>query len=304
MAASLFRLFSSVMPQQTLTENAPLSEYTTMRVGGPAALLCEPQTEEQLTAALSLARRESVPVLLLGNGSNLLVSDAGFDGLALHVGKALGGIVCEGTCITAGAGALLTAVSRHAAENSLTGLEFASGIPGSVGGAVCMNAGAYGGEIAQVLTQARVFINGETKILTAKELHFGYRHSLLMEKEAVVLSAEFLLSKGEKSAIDAQMADLARRRREKQPLQFPSCGSFFKRPEGHFAGALIEQAGLKGFAIGGAQVSELHAGFLINRGSATASDVYALMRHVQQTVLERFGVTLEPEVRLIGRFES
>ena len=299
----LFHLFEKALPSSCLKAQALLSEYTTMRVGGPADLLVEPETEEQLVAALRLAEQEHIPVCLIGNGSNLLVSDAGFRGLALHVGRALGTIHCEGNHIHAGAGALLSAVARTAADHQLTGMEFAAGIPGSVGGAVCMNAGAYGGEIKQVLTAARVYQDGEIRTLSNAQLDFGYRHSAVMEKGGVVLSADFVLQPGDPAQIANTMADLARRRREKQPLQYPSCGSFFKRPEGYFAGALIEQSGLKGFTVSGAQVSELHAGFLINRGGATAADVYAVMRHVQKTVQERFGVSLEPEVKLIGRFE-
>ena len=303
MPEALTRLFAGVLPAACLHADAPLKEYTTMRVGGPADLLAEPENEAQLVAALRLARQKDIPVCLIGNGSNLLFSDAGFRGLALHVGKAMGEISCHDHCIHAGAGALLSVLARSAAEHAWTGLEFAAGIPGSVGGAVCMNAGAYGGEISQVLTSAQVYMDGEVRTLSNQELDFGYRHSAVMAHSGVVLSADFALHEGDEAQIAAVMADLARRRREKQPLQYPSCGSFFKRPEGHYAGALIEQAGLKGYAIGGAQVSELHAGFLINRGGATAADVYALMRHVQKMVLDRFGVMLEPEVKLIGQFE-
>jgi len=190
-----------------------------------------------------------------------------------------------------------------AAENSLTGLEFAAGIPGTVGGSVVMNAGAYGGEMKHVVESVRVYMDGEVKTLSADEMDFGYRHSTLLNRSCVVLSVTFCLKHGSKEEILSVMADFNARRREKQPLQYPSSGSFFKRPEGHFAGALIQNANLKGYAVGGARVSELHAGFVINTDKATANDVYRLMLHVQKTVYERFAVHLEPEVRLIGRFD-
>ena len=297
-------LFRDLLPQEAIQENVPMRLFTTMRVGGPADVMLSPSTEETLFAVLDRIRQENIPWLIVGNGSNLLVSDEGFRGVVLHIGKNYGDVICEGSRIRAQSGAMLSAVARLAEENSLTGLEFASGIPGSVGGGVYMNAGAYGGEISQVLSKARVWIDGEIQEWPGQRFAFGYRHSALMEAGGVVLSAEFQLKPGIRSEISALMSDLNQRRREKQPLQYPSCGSFFKRPAGHFAGALIQEAGLKGYAIGDAQVSELHAGFVINRGHATARQIYDLMRHVQKTVLETSGVTLEPEVRLIGRFEA
>ena len=234
----------------------------------------------------------------------MVISDEGFEGVVLYIGKHLSAIRCEGEQITAEAGALLPAVSRLSLQHALTGLEFAAGIPGSVGGAVVMNAGAYGGEMKQVLCSVSVLADGEVKELSVDELKLGYRHSILMEKNWIVLSATFQLSPGDQNEILALMNDYNARRREKQPLQYPSCGSFFKRPEGHYAGALIQNANLKGFSVGGAQVSELHAGFVINTGDATATDIYRLMLHVQKTVYETFGVHLVPVVRLIGRFEA
>lgn len=299
---SVSALFRDLLPREAIRENVPLGPYTTMRVGGPADVLLSPATEEQISAVLDRIRQENLPWLIVGNGSNLLVSDEGFRGVALHIGKNYGSIACAGNLIRAQSGALLSALAKTAEENSLTGLEFASGIPGSVGGGIYMNAGAYGGEISQILTKARVWLNGEIREWSNDRLAFGYRHSALMEEGGVALSAEFALSPGDQPEIAAKMADLNRRRREKQPLQYPSCGSFFKRPEGHFAGALIEQAGLKGYAVGDAQVSALHAGFVINRGHATAREIYELMRHVQKTVFDNSGVRLEPEVRLIGHF--
>ena len=301
MAASVFQ---GVVPEPRVLRGVPLKDYTTMRVGGPADYLIEPASEEEIIGVYERAKQEGLPVLVLGNGSNLLVSDAGFRGVALHIGKPFSEISVHDHKIAAQAGALLSAVSRAAADHALNGLEFASGIPGSVGGAVYMNAGAYGGEISQVLETARVWIDGRIETWKKNDFHFGYRHSALMDKDALVLSAEFSLAPGDREAILGLMNDLNSRRRDKQPLQYPSCGSFFKRPEGHFAGALIEQAGLKGFSVGDAQVSEKHAGFVINRGQATASQIYALMKHVQKTVFGQSGVTLEPEVKLIGHFES
>ena len=297
-------LFRDLLPSEAIQENVPMRLFTTMRVGGPADVMLSPATEASLSAVLDRIRQENIPWLIVGNGSNLLVSDDGFRGVVLHIGKNYGNVTCEGSRIFAQSGAMLSAVARLAEENSLTGLEFASGIPGSVGGGVYMNAGAYGGEIGQVLSKARVWNHGEIQEWEVERFAFGYRHSALMETGGVVLSAEFQLKPGNRSEISALMSDLNQRRREKQPLQYPSCGSFFKRPAGHYAGALIQEAGLKGYTVGDAQVSELHAGFVINRGHATARQIYDLMRNVQKTVLERSGVALEPEVRLIGRFES
>lgn len=300
----LSALFRDLLPSEAIREDVPLCSYTTMRVGGPADVMLSPSTEEEVTAVLDRIRQENIPWLIIGNGSNLLVSDEGFRGVVLRIGKNYGKISCEGNRVFAQSGAMLSVLAKAAEENSLSGLEFASGIPGSVGGGIYMNAGAYGGEISQVLSKVRVWINGEIQEWPAARCRFGYRHSALMEEGAVALSAEFTLIPGIQSEIAARMADLNQRRREKQPLQYPSCGSFFKRPAGHFAGALIEEAGLKGYAVGDAQVSDLHAGFVINRGHATAGQVYQLMRHVQKTVMEKSGVMLEPEVRLIGHFES
>ncbi|MBQ7520807.1 MAG: UDP-N-acetylmuramate dehydrogenase [Clostridia bacterium] len=297
-------LFRDLLPSEAIQENVPMRLFTTMRVGGPADVMLSPATEASLSAVLDRIRQENIPWLIVGNGSNLLVSDDGFRGVVLHIGKNYGSVTCESSRIFAQSGAMLSAVARLAEENSLTGLEFASGIPGSVGGGVYMNAGAYGGEIGQVLSKARVWNHGEIQEWEVERFAFGYRHSALMETGGVVLSAEFHLKPGNRSEISALMSDLNQRRREKQPLQYPSCGSFFKRPAGHYAGALIQEAGLKGYTVGDAQVSELHAGFVINRGHATARQIYDLMRNVQKTVLERSGVALEPEVRLIGRFES
>lgn len=295
-------LFQDIIPEVRLHRDALLSEYTTMRTGGPADYLIEPASSEEIIAVYQRALENDLPVFIMGNGSNLLFSDEGFPGVILRLGKAFSSISIEHDLISCQAGAMLSAVSRVAADHAFTGLEFASGIPGSVGGAIYMNAGAYGGEISQTLQQAELLIDGRIEIWNKDQMQFSYRHSAMMEQDGIVLSAQFFLSPGSKEAIVETMRDLNERRRAKQPLQYPSCGSFFKRPAGFFAGALIEQSGLKGYSVGGAQVSQQHAGFIINKGGATSKDVFDLMRHVQKTVFEKTGVTLEPEVKLIGSF--
>lgn len=293
----------SILPEgcrESLRRNVRLDAYTTLRVGGPARYFAEPTDEAAFLALWEAARRTGTPVLLLGNGSNLLVRDGGFDGLAIRLQKNFSQLQRGETTLCAQAGALLSALSREALSAGLTGLEFAQGIPGTVGGGAYMNAGAYGGELGQVIDQVRVFDGRAVRSLPGQEMEFSYRHTRAMTESWVILSASFRLEKGEPAEIEARMKDFAARRREKQPLEFPSAGSFFKRPAGHFAGALIEQSGLKGLRVGGAQVSEKHAGFLINRGNATAADFIALMEQVQACVLEKFQVRLEPEVRIVG----
>ena len=297
-------VFQDIIPQSRVRQQAMLCEYTTMRTGGPADYLIEAASEEEICGVFQRAQEENIPIFVMGNGSNLLFSDDGFRGVILHIGKAFSAIKIDDASIDCQAGAMLSAVSRAAADHALAGMEFAAGIPGSVGGAVCMNAGAYGGEIGQILESARVWVNGKVESWPCEQLKFSYRHSAIMEQECIVISARFRLKPGNKEEILGCMHDLNKRRREKQPLQYPSCGSFFKRPAGHYAGALIEQAGLKGFSVGDAQVSSQHAGFVINRGHATSRDIYQLMRHVQDTVYHRSGVLLEPEVKLIGHFEA
>lgn len=304
MSESSYQQLSALLPAGCVRENVTLAPYTTMRTGGPAALFAEPRNAQQLTHVHQWAQEKGLSLLILGNGSNLLIADSGFDGLVIHLGRALSEVSVFANTLTAQAGASLAAAARAAAQASLTGLEFAAGIPGSIGGAVCMNAGAYGGEIAQVIVSARVLTPEGVRMVSKDELSLGYRSSAVMQNGWVVLEATFELAPGSPDEIKATMADLAARRREKQPLQYPSCGSFFKRPVGYYAGALIEQAGLKGYRVGDAQVSEMHAGFVINRGHATSSEIYRLMQEVQRRVQAQFGVTLEPEVRLIGHFEA
>ena len=304
MSESSYQQLSALLPAGCVRENVTLAPYTTMRTGGPAALFAEPRNAQQLAHVHQWAQEKGLSLLILGNGSNLLIADSGFDGLVIHLGRALSEVSVFANTLTTQAGASLAAAARAAAQASRTGLEFAAGIPGSIGGAVCMNAGAYGGEIAQVIVSARVLTPEGVRMVSRDELSLGYRSSAVMQNGWVVLEATFELAPGNPDEIKATMADLAARRREKQPLQYPSCGSFFKRPVGYYAGALIEQAGLKGYRVGDAQVSEMHAGFVINRGHATSSEIYRLMQEVQRRVQAQFGVTLEPEVRLIGHFEA
>ena len=287
-------------PRARVLENEPLARHTTFRVGGPADVLFLPESAQELQRAMELAREAGEDCLVIGNGSNLLVRDGGVRGLVIKLAGPMSGVSVEGTAIRAQAGASLSQVSRAALQASLTGLEFASGIPGSLGGALAMNAGAYGGELSQVVREAMVLMDGRVQTLSREELAMGYRTTRVLREGGIVLSAVLDLKEGDAPQIAETMDELNRRRREKQPLSFPSAGSTFKRPEGYFAGALIEQAGLKGYAIGGAQVSEKHAGFLINRGGATASDLLRLIEYVQERVYAQSGVRLETEVRICG----
>lgn len=282
-------------------ENEPLSSYTSFKIGGPAAVMAEPCNEEQLSSLLKYIKENDIRKLVLGKGSNLLVSDEGFDGCVIRLCGDFEKIeLVDESTIKAGAGVKLIALCNFALENSLTGLEFAYGIPGTVGGAIYMNAGAYGGEISDVINSAsHVTYDGEFANLMAEDLDLSYRHSVYADDSAVITGGVFALKKADKEEIKAKMLDLMGRRKDKQPLEFPSAGSTFKRPEGYFAGALIEQSNLKGYSVGGAQVSEKHAGFVINKGGASCRDVLDLIAHCQQTVKENFGVNLETEVKII-----
>ena len=277
-----------------------MDRYTTLRVGGPADYLTEPETEERLCALLRAAKERGVPILVMGNGSNLLVRDGGIRGLVIRLGRAYAGIETIPGGLYAQSGALLSALSRQAQDMCLTGLEFAQGIPGTVGGGAYMNAGAYGGELGKVIAWVRVWDGESIREIPRTEMEFSYRHSRAMTEKWIILGAAFHLEPGDPEAISAAMRDFAARRKEKQPLEYPSAGSFFKRPPGHFAGALIENAGLKGLAVGGAQVSRKHAGFLINAGGASSRDFLQLMQLVQRIVYDKYQVRLEPEVRIIG----
>lgn len=281
----------------------PMKKHTTFRIGGNADYFVLPKTKEQLSRTVKLCESEGVPYYYLGNGSNLLVSDLGYRGVIVNIYRNMDYINIEGNKITAQAGALLSRIAAAARDASLSGLEFASGIPGTLGGAVVMNAGAYGGEMKQVVASALVMDKaGETFALTGGELELGYRTSVIPKKGYLVLEAELTLTPGEREAIGGRMEELQMRRTSKQPLEYPSAGSTFKRPQGYFAGKLIMDAGLRGFSVGDAAVSEKHCGFVINRGCASAVDVLSLIRHIQREVYDQFGVKMEPEVKLLGEF--
>ena len=289
------------LPALKVLREEPMARHTTFRIGGPARRLALPATAEELTELLELAK--DLPHAVIGNGSNLLAADEGVDLLVIST-AAMDAVEQVGeTTLRALAGASLARIAVRARDFGLAGFAFAHGIPGTLGGAVVMNAGAYGGEMCQVVGRVGAWTPDRGVVeLGAAELAFGYRRSVFSNwPEAVVLWAELALHPGDREAIRAEMEDLGQRRRSKQPLEYPSAGSTFKRPEGYFAGTLIDQCGLKGFSVGGAQVSEKHAGFVINTGGATCADVLALMDHVKKTVYEATGVTLEPEVRLLGR---
>ena len=277
----------------------PMAGHISFRVGGPAKRMAFPRSGEELTALLALAEACRARTNVLGNGTNVLFTDEGIDALVISTGKMCDMALREGNHLYAEAGLSLARVAVFAQQNGLDGLAFAHGIPGSVGGAVCMNAGAYGGEMKDVLAGAWVLENGETRYMTVEALSLSYRRSYLTDHpEAVVMGALFALRQGDKAAIRREMDELMAKRKASQPLEYPSAGSTFKRPQGYFAGALIQEAGLKGLAVGGAQVSEKHAGFVINRGGATAADILALIEQVQQAVYRSSGVMLEPEVRI------
>lgn len=281
--------------------NEPMKHHTTFRAGGPARCLVEPETVEQLGAVLQFCRKENVPYYIVGNGSNLLVSDDGYDGVIIHLFKNMSEARVEENRLILQAGVLLVRAANMARGEGLTGLEFASGIPGTIGGAMVMNAGAYGGEMKDVVRRVTVLVpGGEIRSYKGEEMQFGYRRSRVSAEGSIVLEAELELQKGDPEQIQARMEELKEKRLSKQPLEYASAGSAFKRPEGYFAGKLIEDAGLRGFRIGDAQVSEKHCGFVINRGEATASQIRELIREVQRRVYENSGVRLEPEVKFLG----
>ncbi|MBO4234941.1 MAG: UDP-N-acetylmuramate dehydrogenase [Firmicutes bacterium] len=289
----------------TIIEHADMRKYTSFKAGGTAKKLVIVESVEELLILLREIKEGDEPYIFMGNGTNTLFLDGEYDGTVIKAGGGFENIeVAQFGVITAGSAVLLSKLARTAAANRLTGLEFAAGIPGSVGGGVFMNAGAYDGEIKDILVSVKTIAEEEGKFIVktipAEELELSYRHSKIMENGGIILSATFALSEGNKEEIEAKMKDFADRRSSKQPLEYPSAGSFFKRPAGDFAGRLIEQSGLAGFTVGGAQISEKHCGFVINTGDATASDIVGLMYAVQDKVCEKFGVKLEPEVRFIG----
>lgn len=288
-------------PDLELRREERMARHTSFRIGGPARLMALPKTEGEARAALVTARNLGITPFFLGNGTNLLVSDAGYEGFLIKYIRGPGELREVGRELTAGAGLLLSQLANAALDRGLTGLEFAQGIPGSIGGAVTMNAGAYDGEMAQVVSWVKVLDGaGRTSVISAGDCDFSYRHSAFSDGRRLILEAGFSLQSGDREAIRERMAELSRKRREKQPLEYPSAGSTFKRPEGHFAAALIEQCGLKGLTVGGAQVSPKHAGFVVNTGGATCADVLALVARIRERVRQETGVELELEVKTLG----
>lgn len=293
---------TTALPELQVLKDEPMSRHTTFRIGGPADYFVCPD-REQIAEVLAVAKKCGMAITVIGNGSNLLVGDKGIRGLVVEIGSSMNQITVDKEHITAGAGALLSQVAAKAAAAELGGMEFAAGIPGSVGGAVTMNAGAYGGEMKDILRTVTVLTpEGELKTLDVSEMDLSYRHSCVPEQQYIVLEAEIELGYKPEEEIRAQMEELRNKRIEKQPLEYPSAGSTFKRPEGYFAGKLIMDAGLRGYRVGDAQVSEKHCGFVINRKNASAQEVRQLMQDVQDKVKAQFGVMLEPEVKMLGEF--
>ena len=295
---------SQIVPKENILEKELMSRHTTFKIGGPCSILVKIDEVSQLTKLLPYLVEEKIPYFFLGNGSNLLVSDKGYEGVVITFSKKLAeDVIVDGDKITAGGGVLLSKVAKYALDENLTGFEFAAGIPGTVGGAMVMNAGAYDGEMKQVVESVEVIDKeGNLRVLSCEDMEFGYRTSILKREPFIVTKTTFKLGKGDKDVIKEKMDDLAAKRRDKQPLEFPSAGSTFKRPEGHFAGKLIMDAGLRGYQVGGARVSDKHCGFVVNVKDATAADVHNLMEDVIKKVQKEFQVTLEPEVIRLGEF--
>lgn len=301
MDQEFWKQMCGIVGSENLSAGEPMKKHTTFRIGGLADYYVTPHSQEEIVRLIAACREKDIPYYILGNGSNLLVSDKGYRGVIIQIFKNYDDIRIEETCFTVKAGALLSRIARKALECELTGFEFAAGIPGTLGGAVVMNAGAYGGEMKDVVEEVTV-LSGQGEILTLKkdELEMGYRTSVIARKGYLVLEAKLKLKKGKREEIKAIMEELKEKRTEKQPLEYPSAGSTFKRPEGYFAGKLIMDAGLRGFSVGDAQVSEKHCGFVINKGEATARQVCELMQEVIKRVEEVSGVRLEPEVKMLG----
>ena len=301
MNQNFYDKLNNVIAKDSILTDEPMSRHTTFRVGGPADFFVTPKAKEEVRDVIRICKEAGMPYYIIGNGSNLLVSDAGYRGVIVQIYKEMNEVKVEGDLVKAQAGALLSGIASKALGAELSGFEFASGIPGTIGGACVMNAGAYGGEMKDVLESVTV-LTGEGKIieLGRNELELGYRTSVIAKKGYIVLGAVLKLERGDGEKIKTYMDELKEKRVTKQPLEYPSAGSTFKRPEGYFAGKLIEDAGLRGFQVGGAQVSEKHCGFVINRNHATAADIMELMRQVQIRVKENSGVDLEPEVKRLG----
>ncbi|MCR4991281.1 MAG: UDP-N-acetylmuramate dehydrogenase [Lachnospiraceae bacterium] len=301
--SGIFEYLSTIVPKENILKDEPMSEHTTFRVGGNASALIKISSPEELHKLITFFKREDIPYFVKGNGSNLLVGDKGFDGVILEMGPLMGEISVEGNILKAGAGALMSTIAKTALSHELGGFEFAAGIPGTIGGGVVMNAGAYDGELKDIVTSVEVMTSdGEILTVDNAGMQFGYRTSVIKKRPLTVISVTMKLDPSDKDTILGKMNELSEKRREKQPLEYPSAGSTFKRPEGYFAGKLIMDAGLRGFSIGGAAVSEKHCGFVINKGNATAADIYEVITEVRDRVKEKFGVTLEPEVIFLGSF--
>ena len=303
MNSEIIKKFCDLLGEDRVFTEEAMSQHTTFKIGGPADYFLMPDKGEDVGRVIKICKEKEIPYFILGNGSNLLVGDGGYRGAVIQIYRNMSSVTVEGNEITAQAGALLSAVAAAAKNASLTGFEFAGGIPGTIGGAVVMNAGAYGGEMKDVLTEVTV-MNAEGDIFTlpTEELELGYRTSIIKTAGYIVLEAKIRLKEGDPEVIRETMKDLTIRRTTKQPLEYPSAGSTFKRPEGYFAGKLIMDSGLAGYQVGGAQVSEKHCGFVINAGDATARDVRTLMDNVRDIVYKKYGVTLEPEVKFLGEF--
>jgi UDP-N-acetylmuramate dehydrogenase len=297
----LLKKMSEYIPRDLIKINEPMKDHTSFKAGGCADFFIVPENSTQLIELVQFLKESQVPYYIMGNGSNLLVRDKGFRGVIIQIYRNMSDVKIDGEEVWAEAGILLSSLSNKIMNSHLTGFEFASGIPGTLGGAIYMNAGAYGGEMKQVLVSADV-VDEEGKIitLTNEELKLGYRSSILQQKKYIVLSAKLKLQEGDIDEIKARINYLTEQRKAKQPLELPSAGSTFKRPEGYYAGKLIMDAGLRGYSIGDAQVSEKHCGFVVNKGNASAGDIIKLIHHIQNTVKEKFGVFMEPEVRIIG----
>lgn len=298
---NIYEELCKIVSEDQILKDEPMDKHTTFRAGGKADYLVMPSNEEQVRDLVLLLKKENVPYYVMGNGSNLLVRDQGFKGVIIQIARKMNQIRVEGETIYAQAGALLSKIAAQALGEGLTGFEFASGIPGTLGGAVMMNAGAYSGEMKQVIVNACVLTSaGEIAVIPADLMELGYRTSVFAKNQDIILSAQLKLEYGNEAVIREYMDELKEQRVSKQPLEYPSAGSTFKRPEGYFAGKLIQDAGLRGFQVGGAQVSEKHCGFVINKDHATATDILSLMEQVSDKVEEKFGVRLEPEVKIIG----
>lgn len=301
MEEALIKYISNITGSENISINEPMKKHTSFKVGGPADILVTPQNPSQISEILKYSKRENIPVFVMGNGTNLVVSDKGIRGIVIKIYDNMNHFDVKENIVEAYSGILMSKVANVAYHNQLTGLEFASGIPGTLGGAVTMNAGAYGGEIKDIVFETTYLDkDGEFKMLRNEEHEFDYRTSLIQKQSGIVVKSSMRLKKGCKDKIKETMMDLSKRRQDKQPLELPSAGSVFKRPEGYFAGKLIEDSGLKGYKIGGAEVSVKHCGFIVNAGGATAKDIMDLVAHIKESVYNKFGVELHPEVRIVG----